>query len=136
MKRTLTAVALLVGLASQNSFAELIAIPLSWTGTYKDTDGGLMVVLDKEEGKIDVSGTDRGSIYRLVCTIQSDDTNIANCTGDGVNFQQAESPQRFTYRSQLRRSNQNSFIEEWEGTFEAGSRSGKAQFKRVSSASR
>jgi hypothetical protein len=135
MKRTLTAVALLVGLASQNSLAAITIVPLSWTGTYKDTNGGLMVMLDNA-GKIDVSGTDRGSIYRLVCTIQSDDTNIANCTGDGVNFQQAESPQRFTYRSQLRRSNQNSFIEEWEGTFEAGSRSGKAQFKRVSSASR
>jgi hypothetical protein len=44
MKRTLTVLALLAGLASQNSLADFGTLSPSastWTGTYKDTQGGL-----------------------------------------------------------------------------------------------
>jgi hypothetical protein len=131
MKRTLTAIALLTALASQNSVAGLDVLPI-WTGTFKDTHGGLMVMLDKA-GTVDVSGADSGSIYRLVCTYSMADSNSATCTGDGINYEQADNPQRFTYRSQLRSNADGSISEEWECVFEfnAEKRNGKSLFKRL-----
>jgi hypothetical protein len=67
---------------------------------------------------------------------ESADANAANCTGDGINFEQADQPQRFTYLSQLRLDADGSFSEKWVVTFDTGSRRGKSQFSRVSGATR
>lgn len=141
MKRTLTGIALLTGLIVQNSFAEL-SVDLAdsrsdqWTGTYRDTNGGLMVMLN-QKGKIDVSGADRGSIYRVVCTVETTDSAIANCTGDGINYEITDYPRRFNYRSQLRINNDGSISEVWEcvfmDRFAGDRRNGKSLFKRAES---
>jgi len=136
MKHTLIVIALLTSLASQNLLAGNNVLPKyvvpKWTGTFKDTHGGLMVMLDKG-GQIDASGTDSGSMYRMVCTHSKIDSNSAICTGDGINYEQSDNPKPFTYRSQLSRQDDDSIREEWECVFEFNleRRNGKSLFKRV-----
>ncbi len=141
MKRTMTTIALLTGLIGQYSFANLVEVgPIAnWTGTWKDSNGGLMVMVNSVSkavsitGAIDVSAIDSGSIYRLVCTPQGQYSGAVQCTGDGVNYEQADKPQRFTYRSQLIYQKDGSIGEEWECVFEfnAEKRNGKSLFRRV-----
>ena len=133
MKPTLTAVALLVAFVAPGALASITTYPI-WSSTYKDSNGGLMVLL-KREGKLNVYGADSGSIYRLVCTLESDLSASTICTGDGVNYEQADNPRHFTYRSKLihHGNADGSISEEWECVFEfnAEKRNGKSLFKRV-----
>lgn len=133
MKRTLTTIALLAAFVAPGTFAAITTYP-NWDGTYKDSNGGLMVMLNK--GKtIEIAGTDSGSIYRLVCTLEPAFSTVTICTGDGINYEQADKPQHFTYRSKLihHGNADGSISEEWECVFEfnAEKRNGKSLFKRV-----
>ena len=142
MKRTLTDLALLAGLASQSSFATLRRVAPNWTGTWSDANGGLMVMLDSKSGveaksgAVDVSGADRGSMYRLLCTPEAQYASTLLCAGDGINYEQANNPKRFTYRSKLIHQDDGGISEEWECVFDADRRNGKSLFKRVSSTTR
>ena len=96
------------------------------TGQYEDNDGSSLVVLE-QAGVLEVHGMDRGSVYRLVCTVNAKNPDAADCVDDDINTEGTLF--RFTYRSQRRRTAAGTFNEEWQASYAQGSRSGKGQFR-------
>ena len=135
MKRTLIATTLLAGLIAQTAQANFSLPVITWAGTYKDSNGGLMVVEEKPL-LLNAWGADSASIYQIACTRPSGDERSATCVGAGINHEQPNNPTRFTYRSQLRLNTDGSISETWEALIGSQRRNGQSQFRRAGSAER
>ena len=92
------------------------------------------MVIRSDQHVMEVAGSDKEAIFRMVCVGDKTNQRKASCAGDGINH--LNSPVRFIYHSQLQGQPDGTITEDWTADFYDGQRVGKSVFKMAADAGR